>query len=308
MENRTIKDTVLITGGAGFIGTHLTGLLLNEGFNVSHLSRSVSGNEKVKTYKWDTVKGGIEDGAVETADFIVHLAGANIGDKTWTTERKKLIIDSRVKSAEMLYNRAQAKPEALKAFISASGVGYYGVVTTDYVFSEDDPPGSDFTAVVCKLWEEAADKFRTLGKRVVKIRTAPVLGSDGGLLGRMAMPVKFWLGAGLGSGKQYFPWIHVDDLARIYLKAILDEKMQGAYNGVAPNHVTNKEFMKTIAKVLNKPFFMPNVPAFALKMVLGELANAALEGSRVSPQKIINAGFKYKYPELEMALKEALGK
>jgi uncharacterized protein len=306
MENTPVKETVLITGGSGFIGTNLTTLLIENGYNVCHLSRHATGREKVLTFSWDPLKGYIEEGAVESADYIVHLAGADIGEKRWTTERKKLIIDSRVKTAELLYHKVQARPQALKAFISASGVGYYGATTQEHIFNEEDSPANDFTGITCKLWEEAADKFQVLGKRVVKLRTAIVLG-HGGALGKMAMPVKLWAGAGLGSGRQWFPWIHIDDLVRIYLSAIRDEKMHGAYNAVAPEYATNKEFMATIAKALGKPFFLPNVPAVALKLALGELANAILKGSRISPQKVLNTGFKFKFPHLEPALREALG-
>jgi uncharacterized protein len=301
-------ETVLITGGTGFVGTHLTELLIKEGFNVTHLSRSVKGNEKVKTYQWDTVKGSMDHKAVENADYIIHLAGANIAGSHWSKKRKKLIIDSRVRTAEMLFNNIKTQPEKLKAFISASGVGYYGALTSEHIFKETDPPADDFTAITCRLWEKAADNFQTIGKRVVKIRTAIALGPDGGALPTMTKPVKFGIGSGLGTGKQYLPWIHIDDLTRIYLKAIIDTNMEGAYNAVAPEHLTNEEFMQTIAKVLKKPFFMPNVPVFVMKLILGEMGNAVLEGSRVSGEKIKNAGFKFKFTELEPALRDALKK
>jgi uncharacterized protein len=301
-----VKDNVLITGASGFVGTHLTKLLLEKGFNVLHLNRTITGKEKIETYYWDPLKGEIDSEGIQKADYIVHLAGANIGGKRWSRERKELIIDSRVKSADLIFKKVQAHPTNLKAFISASGVGYYGMVTKDHIFSEEDPAGKDFTGFSCKLWEEAADKFLTLGKRVVKLRTAVVLGKDGGALETIARPVRMWAGAALGSGKQYFPWIHIDDLCALYLRAIEDEKMEGVYNATAPQHATNAELTKAIAEVLNKPLVLPNVPAFALKLAFGQLSGIILEGSRVSAQKILNTGFKFKYPELKPALEAAL--
>jgi uncharacterized protein len=303
-----VKDTVLITGGSGFVGSYLTAVLLQKGYKVNHLSRTVTGKEPVKTFKWDLSKGYIEEGAIENADYIIHLAGASIGDKPWTAERKKLIIESRVNTAKLLFEKVSKSPLALKAFISASAVGYYGTQTSEHIFNEEEPAANDFTGLTCKLWEEGADKFKELGKRVVKLRCAIVLGPDGGALKKMALPVKLWAGAALGSGKQYFPWIHLDDLCHIYLKAIEDETMEGAYNATAPEQINNEYLMKSIAKVLRKPFFMPNVPGFALKLFLGELGNAVLKGSRVSPQKIINKGYIFKYPELIPALEQALRK
>ncbi|HET6245643.1 MAG: TIGR01777 family protein [Bacteroidetes bacterium] len=305
MINSTVS-TVLITGGTGFIGSQLTKLLQTEGFRVTHLSRSVSGKEKVKTYAWDIENGYIENGAVEQADYIIHLAGANIAQKRWTKERKKIIIDSRVKSAELIYNKASKSTGKLNAFISASGVGYYGTITSEKIFNEDDSAGSDFTAYTCKLWEEAALRFSNLGIRTVRVRTAIVFGTNGGALQKLANPINNFLGAPLGSGNQYFPWIHINDLCRIYLKAIQDQTMQGVYNAAAPYHVTNKDLTKTIAKVLHKPLILPNVPAIAIKIVMGELGDAILKGSRISSEKIRKAGFHFNFPDIKIALEDCL--
>lgn len=302
----TTPATVLITGGTGFIGTHLTKLLRAEGFNVTHLSRTVSGNESVKTYKWRPTQGYIEDGAIEQADYIIHLAGAGIADKRWTEERKKVILDSRVKSAGILFKKASVIQHKVKAFISASAVGYYGTITSEKIFTETDSPGNDFTAYVCKSWEEAADRFLMLNMRTVKIRTAIVLGPDGGALQKIALPVKYYAGAPLGTGNQYFPWIHIDDVCRVYLKAIKDDTMLGSYNAVAPHHITNRDLIKTIAKVLDKPLILPNVPSFAIKLALGEMGNAVLNGSRVSCEKLRQSGFTFQYPELIQALEDCL--
>jgi uncharacterized protein len=301
-----VKENVLITGASGFVGTHLTPLLIAKGYNVLHLNREVTGREPVETFKWDPLKGEIDSECVEKADYIIHLAGASIGDKKWSNSRKELIIESRVKSADLLFNKVQAHPNNLKAFISASGIGVYGTVTKEHIFSEEDAAAKDFTGFSCELWEKAADKFLTLGKRVVKLRTAVVLGKGGGALEVIAKPFRLYAGAELGSGKQYFPWIHINDLCALYIKAIEDEKMTGVYNAVAPQHVTNSQLTKAIAEVLDKPLFLPNVPAFALKLALGEMANLVLKGSRVSAQKILNTGYKFQYPELKPALEDTL--
>ena len=299
-------STVLITGGTGFIGGHLTNLLQSKGFNVTHLSRTVSGREKIKTYLWTPDKNFMEDEAIEQADYIIHLAGAGIADKRWTKERKKLIIESRVKTAEILFNKISKINGNIKAFVSASAVGYYGTATSEKIFTEEDLPGEDFTAQVCIKWEQAADLFSTLGIRTVKIRTAIVLGPDGGALSKLVMPVKNFLGAPLGSGKQYFPWIHINDLCNIYLKAILDDTLKGAYNAVAPQHITNDDLIKAIAKILDKPLILPNLPSFVLKLALGEMGDAVLNGSRISSEKIVKTGFTFQYPSLTSALQNCL--
>jgi uncharacterized protein len=300
------KGRILVTGGTGFVGSLLTTQLIAAGYTVYHLSRSRSGNEKVKTFLWDVEKEFIEKDCVEDVDHIIHLAGTSIGEGRWTNKRKRSIIESRIKSAEMLYKQVLLKKIPLKTFISASAVGYYGSITTDKIFTEEDAPAKDFTGEVCRLWEAAADKFLEQGSRVVKVRTAIVLGRGGAALEKITLPIKMGVGSPIGTGKQWFPWIHIDDLCGIYLKAIEDSDIVGAYNAVAPEHVTNEGLVKNIAKVLKKPLWMPNVPAFVLKLALGELGDAVLNGSRVSPKRLLDKGFHFQYPELEDALKASL--
>ena len=307
-------ETVLITGGTGLVGTRLTELLQQKKYKVTHLSRSKKNENNVITYTWDIKKATIEEEAITTANYIVHLTGAGIADKRWTTKRKKEIIDSRVKSANLLFEKIKTLGHPLKAFISASAVGYYGAVTSEKIFTESDPPANDYLGETCRLWEAAADQIGQTGTvtgrtiRTVKLRTGVVLSDKGGVLEKMMQPIRYFLGAPLGNGKQYMPWIHIDDLCRIYIKAIEDEKLQGAYNAVAPAHVTNKELTKAIAKTLNKPLFLPNVPGWLLEIVLGEIGEVALKGSRVSCEKIIKAGFEFQFPELEGALNSLLKK
>ena len=246
----------------------------------------------------------IEEGAIENADYIIHLAGAGIADKRWTNKRKKEIADSRIKTANLLYEKVKASNVILKAFISASAIGYYGTVTTDKIHTEDNLPARDFLGKTCQLWEKAAGQFSSLDIRTVKIRIGVVLARDGGALPKMALPVKLFAGAPIGSGNQYMPWIHVDDLCNIFIKVIESEEMNGIYNAVSPNHTTNKELTKAIAEILNKPLILPNVPAWFLKLIFGEMAGILLNGSRVSSEKIVREGVEFKYPELERALRD----
>ena len=297
---------ILITGGTGLIGKRLTDLLIKKGHTVSILSRSKKKSEKATFYTWDIAKQEIEKEAIEKADFIIHLAGANVGEGRWTDQRKKEIIDSRIQSGNLLLESVKKYNPNLKGFISSSAVGYYGMVTKDKVFEETDKPGEDFLAKVCEEWENSALQFKTLNIRTVIIRTGVVLDKNEGALAKLLTPIKLGIGSGLGTGKQAMPWIHLDDICNLYLKAIEDNEMSGAYNGVAPEQLTNQEFSKTVAKILNKPFWFPNVPGFALKLLMGEQAIIALEGSPISSKKTENTGFKFQYRTLQEALKNLL--
>ena len=299
--------TVLITGGSGMIGRRLTELLIKKGYDVIWLSRERHIKGDIPRYKWDLLTGKIDKEALEEADVIVHLAGVGIADGKWTEARKRMIVGSRVRSAQLLLENLQQMDTKVDAFISASAVGYYGPETTDKVFTEDDEPADDFLGKVCHKWEKQAELFTTeLGIRSVSIRTGVVLSKGSELMKKAVLPTKFWLGAPLGKGSQYMPWIHIDDLCRIYIKAIEDETMTGAYNAVAPEDSTNADFMKEVANVLKKPMFLPPVPAFVFKLYLGEAAQIILEGSRVSSQKIQDAGYKFKHNTLNKALTRIL--
>ena len=192
----------------------------------------------------------------------------------------------------------------LKALISASAVGYYGAQTSEKVFSETDPPAGDFLGQVCKEWEHAADKFSSMGVRTAKLRTGIVLSKQGGALARLQKPVQWGLASAIGSGLQYMPWIHMDDLCAIYIQALENIKMEGAYNAVAPEHVTNKAFTRRLAQALGKPFWFPNISALALRLLFGRMAVMLLEGSRMSTEKIESTGFIFLYPDLDSAFKE----
>jgi uncharacterized protein (TIGR01777 family) len=298
--------TVLITGGTGIVGKHLSNKLKEKGYSVAILSRAIHLATDTLTYTWNIEKKEIEEAAIKTADYIIHLAGVNIGDKRWTSKRRQLIIDSRVKSGQLIFDKVKENKNKLKAFISASAIGYYGTIISDKIFSETDPPSNDFLGETCRQWEQSADKFDKLGIRTVKIRTGIVLSSQGGVLEKMILPIRAGIGSPIGSGKQYMPWIHIDDLCNIYIKAIEDEEMTGAYNAVSPDFITNRDFMMTLARLLKKPFWFPAIPGLLLKLIFGRMSEILLKGSSVSSEKIIAAGYKFRFTNLKSALADLL--
>jgi uncharacterized protein (TIGR01777 family) len=297
---------ILLTGGTGLIGRHLTEQLLQKGYSVSHLSRSVGKDARVKTFLWDIDKGEIDEHCIDDADIVVHLAGAGIADKRWTDQRKKELIESRTKSIGLIYNLLKNKKHHVNAVISASAVGYYGD-RGDELMTEDSPPSNDFLAKCCIAWENAVDEGKAFGLRVVKFRTGVVL-DKGGALAKIAQPIKLFVGSPLGSGKQWVSWIHWQDVACMYQYAIEYENLTGVYNMAAPNPVTSQQLTQAVAKQLHKPLWLPNVPAFFLKLLLGEMSAIVLGSTKVSSQKIENAGYRFKYTDVSSALKEIYGK
>ena len=272
---------VLITGGTGTVGTRLTAILLQKGYEVAHLSRSdKSTTPNVKNYVWDIKKGYIQPEAFENLDYIVHLAGAGVADERWTDERKKEILESRTLSTQLLCNKLNETKTPLKAFVSASAIGIYGFDTGDKLLTEDSPISSQFLADVVKKWEEEVQKIASIGLpngiRVAKLRIGIVLSNKGGALVEMSKPVRLFAGAALGTGKQCLSWIHVDDLCKMFVFAIENNNISGEYNAVGTSATTNEILTKSIAKALGKPLFLPNVPAFALNLLLGEMAGMIL--------------------------------
>jgi uncharacterized protein (TIGR01777 family) len=294
---------ILITGGSGLVGKTVSELLLKKGHTVVWLSRE-SGNYKgITKFKWDISKKYIDEKAFEGVDSIIHLAGAGIADKRWTTEYKKQIIDSRVKSSELLFNYMSKNKFPIHTLVGGSAMGYYGAIQSEKLFLETDNAGTDFLAETCVLWEKSYEPFINSGIRTSIIRTGIVLSKQSGAYAKMAPAFKLGLGAAVASGEQYFPWIHINDIAKIFVHALLDQKVSGIYNGVASELITNKEFSKQLAKSFNKPFFLPNVPAFILKIVMGESSVMVTEGTKISNQKIKDSGFKFEFESLETALK-----
>ena len=295
---------VLIAGGSGSIGTQLTKLLLEKNFSVSWLSRENKTTEGVKTYLWNYEENIIDDNALNNTEIIVNLAGAGIADKNWSKERKKILKESRIKTTNLLLNKIEEKPNDVKTYISASATGYYGYDSGSIEKKEGSRFGDDFLATLTKEWEAAADGFSNKGIRTVKLRTGFVVGNNQNGWEKIAKVVKTGFGAAVGSGDQYMSWVHIHDLCRIYLWAIENEKAEGVYNAVSPNPVTNKEFTRQAAQALKRPFFMPNVPGFILRLMYGEIASALLGSSRISSEKIQNEGFQFDYPTLTEALRE----
>lgn len=298
-------QNILVTGASGLIGQRLTDLLQQKGYQVSHLSRT-SSDGPIKTYTWDVNRQIMEEGALANVDTIVHLAGAGVADKRWTTSRKQEIRESRTHSTQLLYNALKSKPNRVKTLISASAIGYYGFANADRTFTELDPPANDFIARVVREWEAEVDRITTLGIRVVKVRIGIVLSEKGGALREMAAPVRWGVGSTLASGKQQLSWIHLDDVCGIFMHAAENREMAGAYNAVGPYAVSNEELTKKIAKHLRKPLWLPNVPAFVLKLYLGEMAEMVIHGNIVSSEKIKKSGYTFRYPDLDGALDNLL--
>ncbi len=297
---------VLITGGSGLVGSRLTEMLLNDGYQVAHLSRSKNSQNGVKTYTWDIDNRFVEDGALENANFIIHLAGAGVADKRWTDDRKQIIMHSRVASTSLLREKLASISHECEAVVSASAIGYYGWDTGEAWVDENHQAGEGFLAEVVKAWEHEVNKIREFDLRVAMLRIGIVLSVDGGALKQMMQPVKFSVGAPLGSGDQYMSWIHIDDLCRMFIEALKNPGLKGIYNAVAPNPVTNREFTASLAQELDKPQWMPAVPGWTLKLVLGEMSKMLLGGNRVSCDKIGGQGFRFNFASLEDALKSLL--
>jgi hypothetical protein len=296
---------VVITGGTGLVGKALTNLLLSKGYEVFVLTR----NQKQATQKnnysfWDVENEIIDEQIIKTADYIVHLAGDGIADKRWTSSRKKSILESRTKPLALIFKVLKNNSNQLKALISASAVGYYGAITFDKVFTEEDIAATDFLGKTCVAWEKEVDKFNELGIRTVKLRTGIVLAKGGGALPKMMMPFNYGFGSAIGSGKQYVPWISLTDLCNLYLFAIENNQLFGAYNAVVEDDTTNLVLSEAIAKSLGKKIRLPNVPSFVFKIMFGEMANLLLYGSRVSNKKIKDEGFQFLQEDLEKCLVE----
>jgi len=298
---------VLITGATGLVGNELVSLLLKKGTNINYLTTSeakIQNEAKYKGFYWNPEKGIIDENCIDDVDAVIHLAGASIG-KRWTPAYKQEILESRVHSSQMLYNLLKNKSNNVHQFISASAIGIYPD-SPDKVYSEEFPEVDDsFLGHVVEKWEHAADKIAKLNIKVAKIRTGLVLSGKGGVLKEMAGPVKFGFGAAFGTGNQMQSWIHINDLTGIY-NYVLSQELEGSYNAVAPYPVTNQKMVSTIAKVLDKPYFLPNIPRFVMKAALGEMHMLLFTSQNVSAKKIIGEGYQFKYLSLEKALKAEL--
>ncbi|MFM9987224.1 TIGR01777 family oxidoreductase [Flavobacterium sp.] len=300
---------VLITGATGLVGTALTELLLQNGIKINYLTTSKNKIEHQPNYNgfyWSPESGVIDENCLIGVKTIIHLAGANIA-KRWTSKYKQEIIESRVLSANLLFNALKNNPHQVKQFISASAIGIYPDSLKKY-YTEDFTKFDDkFLSNVVVKWEESVNQMERLNINVCKLRIGLVLSTKGGALPEILKPINLGIGSAFGTGKQMQSWIHIHDLVNMFMFA-LQNNLQGVYNAVAPSPVTNYELNSAVAQILEKPFFMPNIPRFIMKLVLGEMHTLLFESQNVSNQKIITAGFDFQYKSINSALKQLLEK
>ncbi|MFB6455220.1 TIGR01777 family oxidoreductase [Chitinophaga sp. Hz27] len=299
-------ETVLITGGTGLVGTALTALLLERGFRVIVLSRTPEQgeNKQVQYARWNISTQQIDTAALQQADYIVHLAGAPVADKRWSASRKQEIIESRTQSSELLVKALMSTPNKVKKIISASATGIYGEYT-DHIFTETDPAATDYLGTTTNAWEKSISEIQSLDKKLVIFRIGIALSRNGGALKEFYKPLKFGFATVMGSGDQYISWIHIHDLVRLFFNAIVNDKLEGVYNAVAPNPVTNKELVLSMAKAAKgKSFMTAYAPAAILKIALGEMSVEILKSVRVSSEKIQQTGFQFSYPTIDKAMEQ----
>jgi uncharacterized protein (TIGR01777 family) len=296
---------VTLTGATGLIGTRLVAALKARGDRVTVLSRNPEKARAalgVEAIAWDPMAGPAPRDALDGRDAVVHLAGEPVAQR-WTSEAKRAIAESReVGTRNLVAGLMEAEPRPA-ALVASSAVGYYGK-HGDEIVGESTPPGDDFLARVCVAWEAEADKAAPLGVRVVHLRTGVVLDRTGGALKTMLRPFKAGVGGPVAGGGQYIPWIHVEDIAGLYLAA-LDGDWSGAYNGSAPEPVTNKAFSKALGRALHRPALVP-VPGLAVKLLFGEMGEIVAEGQRAVPMRAVQAGYGYRHPDLDEALADVL--
>lgn len=303
--------TIGITGGTGFVGTHLTKLLVSRGYKAVIFTRN--GNQASKdanvTYALlDASKQQCDTKVLASLDGIVHLAGAGVADKRWSVARKKEIVDSRVIGSNFLVTQLKQFAPQCTTFIAASATGFYGPDSANSApFTETSPSYNDFLGDTCQQWENATHKAAAFVRTVI-FRFGIVLGKESGAFPEFAKPLSFGIMPILGSGKQIVPWIEVDDLARMLVYALENNNLSGVYNAVAPNPVSQKELMKAIAKVKGGLAIPAPAPAFVLKIMLGEMSIEILKSCNVSNAKIMKTGFQFNYPLIQDAVKAILGK
>lgn len=300
-------QTILIAGGSGLIGHKLQQRFLAQGHRVRLLGRGNKGKENEGKFYWDPAKGELDEAALEGVTWLINLAGEAVAGPKWTESRRRAITDSRVNSTRLLWQAVARTGHIPHKVLCASAVGYYGSVTVPHIFTETDGPGNEFLSEVCVQWEAETDKFRTeLHVPTVTLRIGVVLAEDGGALQEIAKPMRKFMGAVPGSGKQWVPWIHIDDVVGIIHHTLQQPDTKGIYNAVAPTHANFEELAKAVAQTLGKRLAPINVPGFAIALAMGEQAEIVLEGSRVSADKIVAAGYTFQFTELQFACDDLL--
>jgi uncharacterized protein (TIGR01777 family) len=294
---------ILITGGTGLVGTHLTKLLLKKGHSVVYLSRKSGEKNGIRLFKWDIERGELDIEAFNGVDAVVHLAGLGIADKRWTTDYKEKIYSSRIQSTQLLVNTILKNNIPLNSFVSTSAIGIYGNNITGTA-DENYPTATNFLAKVCHDWEHEAFKLQTT--KVVIIRVGVVLAKESGFIPEVAKPIRYFMGAPLGNGNQHISWIHIDDLCAIYAQAILDPNMHGPYNAVAPTVISNKAITQDMATKMHRPILLPPVPKFVLQLLFGELSTTLVANQAVSSKKIEHTGFTFQFTTATEALNNLL--
>lgn len=297
-----MKPTILITGAGGLVANRLKEMLGRD-YNLNFLTRNP---KAANEYFWDIERGFLDEKALDGVEYILHLAGASVGEKRWTEVRRREILTSRIGGARLLLDKIKEKNLRLKSYISASAVGYYGTMTSDEILTENSPIGNDFLSEVCRKWEQSAEEFRSVSERVVKLRLGVVLSRKGGALPKMICPTRYYANAVLGTGRQIVTWIDIDDLAEMIRFCLKRETMDGVYNAVSPNPVSNAVFTHTLAKIMNRKIIFPPIPKWFVKLLFGEASVLLLEGSRVSCEKILAEGFAFRYGSLEASLRKEI--
>lgn len=293
---------ILITGGTGLLGSILTKNLQSAGHQVAVLSRNPGRIKNVPAFFWDIEKGQIDESCLTDIQIIIHLAGENIAEKKWTKQRKKELIESRTKSISIIYKLLEKNPSnSVEKVISASAVGYYGD-RGDEVLTENSVPGNGFLSECCVQWESAVEQGKTLGFDIVIFRIGLLLTNQGGILAPLKRMAQWFSAMSMGTGKQWFPWIHEADLSGMFLRAVNIREVTGVYNACAPRPVTNSVFMNTLANVLKRPFWPISVPKYLIKLLLGERQVLLTMSTRTSAEKAIQNGFTYTFSELKDAL------
>ena len=303
----------LITGGTGMVGSALTKQLIQSGHEVVIFTRRArrSDHPLIQYKSWDPSQNQLDETAIRTADYIVHLAGANVAEKRWTVNGKQEILESRVRSGEFLVESLKKIPNRVKAVLGASAQGWSGadpLIPNPNPFVETDLAHSDFLGSTCQSWEQSLQPLSSMGIRLIQLRIGIVLSTSGGALAEFIKPVRLGISPILGNGKQVISWIHLDDLTRLIEWTLLNESVSGIYNAAAPNPVSNRSLMRVLSRAYRRPFIPVPVPAFFLQLILGEMSIEVLKSTTMSVAKIQQAGFSFQFPRIEEALNDLLKK